>query len=145
MQLERFNVHGIWAPRFIAAARATVGDLLASNPFERPGADVAVLERLTTGAQVVADAGVTRSSSIEEQAGMLQRQVDGWARWWQMQGDSSAAYFNRAVNGQAGIRDGKRTSASVEQLTKARDIARGLIASYCERTGIRPPRGMETR
>ena len=145
VQLERFNVHGIWAPRIIAASRATVGDLLASNPFERPGADVAVLERLTTGAQVVADAGVTRSSSIEEQAGMLQRQVDGWARWWQMQGDSSAAYFNREVNEQAGIRDGKRSSASIEQLTKARDVARRLITSYCERTGIRPPRGMETR
>ena len=144
-QLARFNVPGIFTPRIIAASKATVSDLLAASPFERPGTDVVVLERLATGVQAVADAGITRSSSIEEQAGMLQRQIDTWARWWQMQGDSSAAYFNRAVNGEAGIRDGKRSSASVEQLTKARNIARGLIASYCERTGVKPPRGMEIR
>lgn len=143
VQLERYNVHGIWAPRILAATRATVGDLLDAKPFERPGADLTALERLTTGAQAVADAGITRSSSIEEQAGMLQNQLASWARWWQMQGDSPAAYFNRTVNGEAGIRDGKRPSASVEQLIKARDIARGLITSYCERTGIKPPRGME--
>jgi superfamily II DNA or RNA helicase len=143
LQLERFNVHGIWAPRIIAATRATVGDLLAASPFERPGADVAVLERLATGARVVADAGITRSSSIEDQAGMLQRQIDGWARWWQMQGDSPASYFNSTVNGRAGIGKGKRATASVEQLIRARDIARSLITAYCERTGIKPPRGME--
>lgn len=145
LQLERFKVPAIFTPRIIAASKATVSDLLAASPFERPGSDVTMLERLATGVQVVADAGVSRSSSIEEQAGMLQRQIDGWARWWQMQGDSSAAFFNRTVNDQAGIRDGKRPSASVEQLTKARDIARRLIMSYCERTGVKPPRGIGTR
>jgi len=144
VQLERFNVRGIFAPRIIAASRATVGDLLAARPFERPGGDVTVLERLATGAQAVSDAGVTRSSSIEEQAGMLQRQIDGWARWWQINGDGPASHFNNAVNGQAGIRKGGRPSASVEQLMRARDIARRQITAYCERTGIKPPRGMET-
>ena len=71
LQLERFNVHGIWAPRIIAATRATVGDLLDSRPFERPGADLAVLERLATGAQVVADAGITRTVSRAIRAGLL--------------------------------------------------------------------------
>lgn len=145
VQLERFNVRGILAPRIIAASRATVGDLLASRPFERPGSDTTVLERLANGAQAVADAGITRSSSIEEQAGMLQRQIDSWAGWWQIKGDSSAAVFNSTVNGQAGIRKGGRPSASVEQLMRARDNARGLIMAYCGRTGIKPPRGMETR
>lgn len=144
-QLERFNVHGIWAARIIAATRATVGDLLSARPFDRPGADLTALEQLATGVRAVADAGVTRSSSIEEQAGMLQRQVDGWAKWWQMNGDSPASHFNRTVNGEAGIRDGKRATASVEQLARARDIARMLINAYCERTDTKPPRGMGTR
>lgn len=144
-QLERFNVHGIWAARIIAATRATVGDLLNARPFDRPGADLTALEQLATGAQVVADAGITRSSSIEEQAGMLQRQIDNWAKWWQMKADSPASHFNRTVNGEAGIRDGKRPTADVEQLMRARDIARRLINAYCERTGTKPPRGMGTR
>jgi superfamily II DNA or RNA helicase len=145
VQLERFNVRGIFAPRIIAASRATVGDLLAARPFERPGTDTIVLERLTNGAQAVADAGVTRSSSIEEQAGMLQTQIDSWARWWHVNGDSPASYFNNTVNGRADIDKGGRPSASVEQLMRARAIARGLITDYCERTGKRPPRGMERR
>jgi uncharacterized protein YjiS (DUF1127 family) len=145
VQLERFNVRGIFAPRIIAASRATVGDLLASKPFEQPGRDVTVLERLTTGAQAVADAGITRSSTIEEQAGMLQKQLSAWGGWWQMNGDSPASHFNNAVNEAAGIRKGGRPSASVEQLMRARDIARKQIVAYCERTGIKPPRGMETR
>jgi superfamily II DNA or RNA helicase len=140
-QLERFIVPGIFTPRIIAASKATVSVRRAANPFSRPGSDVAVLERLATGVQAVQVAGVTRSSSIEDQALILQGQVDTWARWWQMQGDSPAAHFNRTVNEQAGIRDGKRAAASVEQLTKARDIARGIITSYCERTGVKPPRG----
>ena len=53
-ELERVSVKGILAPRFIAAARRTVGDLLASRPFDRPGGDMAVLERLTAGASAVA-------------------------------------------------------------------------------------------
>src|SRR6266536_2545069 len=145
VQLERFNVHGIWAPRIIAASRATVGDLLASKPFERPGRDVTVLERLATGAQAVADAGVTRSSSIEEQAEMLQKQLSSWGGWWQMNGDSPASHFNNAVNEAAGIPKGGRPSASVEQLMRARDAARKVITAYCERTNIKPPRGMESR
>jgi hypothetical protein len=104
-----------------------------------------VLERLATGAQAVADAGITRSSSIEEQAAMLQKQIDTWARWWQVNGDSPASHFNSTVNERAGIGKGKRPTASVEQLMRARDIARGLINAYCERTDIKPPRGMDTQ
>lgn len=144
-QLERFNVPAIFTPRIIAASRATVSDLLAANPFERPGADVTVLQRLATGVQAITDSGLTRSSSIEDQALMLQNQIDTWAGWWQKNGDSPASHFNYAINRQAEIPKGQRKTAGVEQLTKARDIARRLIVSYCERTGVKPPRGMDTR
>lgn len=144
-ELARLNVPGLFAARAIAAGRRTVGDLLASKPFERPGSDVVMLERLATGAQAVADAGVARSSTIEDQAGMLQRQIDAWAGWWQFNGNSPASHFNNAVNDAANIRKGGRKTASVEQLMRARDAARKFITAYCERTGIKPPRGMETR
>ena len=52
---------------------------------------------------------------------------------------------NNAVNDTANIRKGGRPTASVEQLMRARDAARKLITAYCERTGIKPPRGMETQ
>jgi hypothetical protein len=56
IELERANVAGIFAPRVIAATRRTVGDLLATRPFDRPGADVVVMERLANGAQAIAEA-----------------------------------------------------------------------------------------
>ncbi len=144
-ELERINVPGLFAARAIAAGRRTVGDLLASKPFERPGADAVVLERLATGAQAVAEAEATRSSTIEEQAAMLQTQIDGWARWWQKNGDTPVSHFNHAVNTAGEIRNGKRAAASVEQLLRARDFARSHITAHCNRTGVRPPRGLEAR
>jgi superfamily II DNA or RNA helicase len=145
IELERANVAGIYAPRVIAATRRTVGDLLASRPFDRPGADTAVMERLANGAQAVAEADIRRTSTIEERAAMLMDQLDKWARWWQVNGDSPASHFNRMVNEAADIRDGNRPSASVDKLLRARNYARGLISNHCRGSNVKPPRGLEAR
>jgi hypothetical protein len=145
VELEKANVKGIYAPRVIAASRRTVGDLLASRPFEQPKADAAVLERLATGAQAVAEARTQHSSTLEERAMMLQEQLKRWAGWWQMNGDSSAAHFNRTINQAADIPDGKRPSASVDKLLRARKAAREYLTAYCSRTGKIPPRGLDAQ
>lgn len=143
VELERANVPGIFAPRAIAAARRTIGELLAARPFEHPSADATALEQLATGTEAVAEAATSRSATVEEQAEMLQNQLDRWARWWQMKGDTPAAYFNRMVNSEAGIEDGDRPSASVERLLRAREIARNHIATYCQRANVNPPKGWD--
>lgn len=149
VELERANVAGIFAPRVIAATRRTVGELLASRPFDKPGADVAVMERLANGAHAVADAEVPevrRTSTIEERATMLMDQLDKWARWWQLNGNTPASHFNRTVNDASGIADGKRKTASVDKLTRARNYARGMINSYCRaHPDVKPPRGLDNR
>lgn len=147
VELERANVAGIYAPRVIAATRRTVGDLLAARPFDNPSADTVALERLATGAEAIVDAEVTtgRTPSIEARAQLLQDQLDRWARWWQVNGDSPASHFNRTVNEEAQIKDGARGRASVEKLLQARVIARRIIGAYCSRTGIKPPRGWSAK
>jgi superfamily II DNA or RNA helicase len=142
-ELERLNVKGIYAPRVIAASRRTVGELLAARPFERQQADAAVLEQLTSGSQAVANAEADRTRTIEEQAVMLQSQLSRMAGWWQYNGDTSPAIFNSAVNEAAGIKGGKRKTASVNQLLAARRFAREHISSYCARTGRKMPRNWD--
>lgn len=146
VRLERVNIAGILAGRFLTAARGTVGDLLASRPFDKPSGDAAVLERLTIAADAAPEAAAGeqatgRSATIEEQAEMLGDQLVTWARWWQINGDTPASHFNRMANQAGDITDGDRGSASVEQLRRARDAARKHISSYCNRTGTKPPRG----
>jgi hypothetical protein len=143
----RINVAGIFAARFVAAARRTVGDLLASQPFAQPGGDAVILEKLTTGVEAVAEAEAeaSRSSTIEGQAAMLMNQLDRWAGWWQYNGDSPVGVFNQMINQAGGIARGGRKSASVPQLRRAWDAARGHIGNYCARTGVKPPRGMGAR
>ncbi|MGH3403950.1 MAG: DEAD/DEAH box helicase [Streptosporangiaceae bacterium] len=142
-ELERLNVKGIYAPRMIAASRRTVGELLAARPFEQQQADAAVLERLTTGSQAVAEAEADQSRTIEQKAAMLQDQLKKMAGWWQINGDSSAAIFNGTVNQAAGIPAGKRGSASVSKLLAARRHAKEHIAAYCGRTGRKMPRNLD--
>ena len=153
-ELERVSVKGILAPRFIAAARRTVGDLLASRPFDRPGGDMAVLERLTAGASAVArdraagqdgaEANGGRGT-VEAQAAMLAARIDRLARWWQVNADTPGAYFNREVNQEAGIPDGGRPTASVVKLRLALEIARRKVAAFCDRAKVRLPRGWEDK
>lgn len=145
VELERANVQGIFAARIIAATRRTVGDLLASRPFESLSPDAAALEQLSTGAVAVAEAEANRTGSIEAQASMLAAQIDRLARWWQINGDTPAAYFNREINQAAGITGGKRSTASVEKLKRARDAAREKVSAYCRQTGVKPPRSWEDR
>ena len=142
-ELERLNVKGIYAPRVIAASRRTVGELLAARPFERQQPDATVLERLTTGSQAVASAEANHIRTIEEQADMLQSQLKKMAGWWQYNGDTSPAIFNSIVNEAAGIRGGKRKTASVAQLLAARRAAREHISAYCGRTSTRMPRNWD--
>lgn len=139
-ELEKVNVKGIYAARFIAASRRTVGELLASKPFERQQPDAAVLERLATGAQAVAHAEVVRTKSVEQQATMLQAQLAHLVGWWKFHGDTSPAIFNGSINEQAGIRSGGRPTASVRQLQTAVRIARENISTYCARTGKQMPK-----
>jgi superfamily II DNA or RNA helicase len=145
VELERANVSGIFAARIIAATRRTVGDLLASRPFDRLSPDAAALEQLSTGAVAVAEAEANRTGSIEAQASMLAAQIDRLARWWQVNGDTPASYFNREINQAAGITDGRRSTASVEKLKRARDAARAKVSAYCRQTGVKPPRSWEDR
>ena len=142
-ELERLNVKGIYAPRVIAASRRTVGELLAAKPFERQQPDAAVLERLTVGSQAVATSEATRTRSVEQQATMLQAQLSNLAGWWKFNGDSTPAIFNSAVNKEAGIKDGKRSTASVSQLQAALRFGREYIANYCARTGHQRPKNWE--
>jgi hypothetical protein len=142
-ELERLNVKGIYAPRVIAASRRTVGELLAARPFERQQPDAAVLERLTTGSQAVAQAEADRSRTIEDQAEMLQSLLSKMAGWWQINGDSSAAVFNSALNKAANIKGGKRNAASVSQLRAAHRYARQQIRIYCAKTGRKMPRNFD--
>jgi hypothetical protein len=143
VELERANVSGIFAPRIIAATRRTVGDLLASRPFDRLSPDAAALEQLSSGA--VAEAEANRTGSIEAKAEMLAAQIDRLARWWQINGDTPASYFNREINQAAGITDGRRSTASVDKLKRARDAAREKASAYCRQTGVKPPRNWEDR
>ena len=145
VELERANVQGIYAARIIAATRRTVGDLLASRPFDHLTPDAAALERLSTGAVAVAQEEASRTGSIEAQAAMLAAQIDRLARWWQINGDTPASHFNREVNQAAVVTDGKRSTASVEKLRRARDAAREKVSAYCRQTGVKPPRSWEDR
>lgn len=145
VELERANVKPIYAARIIAATRRTVGDLLASRPFDRLSPDAEALERLSTGTVAVAQAEVSRTGSIEAQASMLAAQIDQLARWWHMNGDTPGSYFNREVNQAGGIRDGKRATASVEQLRRTRDAAREKVSAFCKRTGATLPRNWEDK
>ena len=144
-ELERANIPAIYAPRVIAASRRTVASLQASHPFDRPGADTAALDRLVSGLEAVnrTEHAAERSAppaSIEEQAEILRSQLDKMARWWHVKGQSPASYFNRDVNAAAGISDGQRDTASVDQLQLAVSHARKLIERFCEQNEIRPPR-----
>jgi hypothetical protein len=76
---------------------------------------------------------------------MLAAQIDRLARWWHINGDTPAAYFNREVNQAGGIKDGKRPTASVEELRQARDAAREKVAVFCKRAGIKLPRDWEDK
>jgi hypothetical protein len=145
-ELERLNVPGIYSPRTIAATRRTVGDLLASRPFDQPNADTAVLQQLATGAEAMVEAEspqqtTSKPTTIEQQAEMLSAQLKQWAKWWQMKGDTPASNFQCLVNDWGGIPNGERGSASVQQLQRARDAARRHITNYCDRTGTKPPKG----
>jgi superfamily II DNA or RNA helicase len=148
VELERRGVPGIYSPRTIVAAR-TVGDLLAAaRPFDPPSGDATALQKLADdhGAPVAAGASAeSRPSTIEQQAQMLSDQLAQWAKWWQMKGDTPAARFQCWINDWGGIANGKRDSASVEQLRRARDAARRHISNYCDRTGTKPPKGWGQR
>lgn len=139
-QLEQVNLKGIYAARFIAASRRTVGDLLASKPFAHQQPDAAVLERLSAGAQAVEHAEVVRTKSVEQQAAMLQSQLAYLSGWWKFNGDTSPAIFNGNVNDQAGIKTGGRPTASVRQLQTAVRVARETISTHCAKTGKPMPK-----
>jgi hypothetical protein len=76
---------------------------------------------------------------------MLAAQIDQLVRWWHMNGDTPGSYFNREVNQAGGIRDGKRATASVEQLRRTRDAAREKVSAFCKRTGATLPRNWEDK
>ena len=144
-ELERANIPGLYAPRVIAASRRTVASLQESHPFDRPSADAAALDRLVAGLKAVnqpqhAAEDTGHTASIEEQAEILRSQLNRLAKWWQVNGSSPASYFNRDINDAAGIDDGQRGSASVDQLQSAVTYARERIERHCEQNEIRPPR-----
>ena len=144
-ELERANIPGLYAPRVIAASRRTVASLQESHPFDRPSADVAALDHLVAGLKAInrterAAERATPSASIEEQAEILRSQLDKMARWWHVKGESPASHFNREVNAAAGIDDGQRDTASVDQLQSSVAYAREHIERHCEQNEIRPPR-----
>jgi superfamily II DNA or RNA helicase len=138
LELERALVPGIYAPRVIAATRRTVGDALRERPFEQPATS---LERLfDPGPRAERPSERRPPATIEEQAKILATQVDRMAGWCHAKNVMPAPHFNRTVNQAGGIEDGRRGSASIAQLLRARGAGREIIAAYLRRTDTQPPR-----
>jgi superfamily II DNA or RNA helicase len=141
-ELEKVNISAVYAPRLVAAARRTIGNLIDSSPFDAPSADAEALGRISgkqpTPASV--EPVVLRRGSIEQQATMLQRRCDQRSRWWAVHGDEPASHFNRLANQAGGIRDGGRAGAAPEQLARALAWMEDTIRDYCKRTSSSLPK-----
>jgi hypothetical protein len=141
-ELEKVNISPVYAPRLIAAARRTIGDLIDGSPFDIPSADAAALGHLAgrTPAPASVEPVVLRPGSIEQQAVMLQRRCDQRSRWWAVHGDTPAANFNRSANQAGGIDDGARPRAAPEQLSRVLGWMEDAIRDYCRRTSASLPK-----
>jgi superfamily II DNA or RNA helicase len=113
------NIPEVYRPRAVAAAQRTIGDLLRRRPFDFGAAGPVHGKEQTT-----------HEATVEQQAAMLQEQLHKQGRWWAVNGNTPVSHFNREVNQAAGIGDGRRGSASVDQLEKALRFAKQKIADY---------------
>lgn len=120
--LAEANIPEVYRPRVIASVQRTIGDLLHRRPFDFGGS-----EQTTTTPR--------REVTVEEEASMLQEQLHAKGRWWAHNGNTPVSHFNHQVNQAAGIADGKRASASVEQLLKALNFATKMIDDYVKGKG----------
>jgi superfamily II DNA or RNA helicase len=147
-ELENVGLPAAFAPRFLAASRRTVGDLLAERPFDRLVGDAAVLEALTKGQEAIHNAephngGPVRSDISEEtRAQRYQDQLTTLSGWWAKKGDPSVPVkqFQTDINKASGIASGGRSSASVAQLKKAVDYAKERVFAHARKTGQTFPR-----
>lgn len=145
-ELEKVNISAVYAPRLVAAARRTIGDLIDSSPFDAPSADAEALGRIAGKPPTVASTPasvetiVLNPGSIEQQAVMLQRRCDQRSRWWAVHGDEPVAHFNRLANKAGGIRDGDRPAAAPEQLARTLDWMENTIRDYCKRNSSSLPK-----
>ena len=121
--LAAANIPEVLRARVAAATQRTIGELLRRRPFD-------------FGAEPLHDEQTVSEPTIEQQAGMLQADLHKLGRWWAVNGDTPISHFNHLVNESAGIRDGKRGSASIEQLEKARRFAKQHIREYRNNRGI---------
>src|SRR5215471_6459025 len=141
-ELERVNVSAILAPRMIAAARRTIGDLIDARPFDPPSADEEVLRRVAGEVPSVEGGKATASASMEKQASMIETQLAKLGRWWAVNGDPEVpvSHFNRMINQAGGIDDGARARATIEQLQSSLAEAKRIIREHCERFQANPPK-----
>ena len=120
--LAAANIPEVFRPRTVAVFQRTIGSLLERRPFEmQQSGQVAIAEPM--------------AATIEQEAAMLQAQLDKLGRWWHVNGNTPVGHFNNEVNQAAGIGNGKRGSASVEQLTRAMGYARKRIDDYVKGSG----------
>lgn len=128
------------APRMILAVTEGLKTRREEQPFDPLRPDEASLANSLAGDSTPGDTPRTEPLSIEQIASALQGELKHLAGWWAHNGDSEVANFNADVNRAGGIGKGKRPSASVEQLQKAVDYARQVVARRCRDAGKSRPR-----
>lgn len=147
-QLQTVGIKESYAPRIIAASRRAIRDEYDTSPFDRPGADTAVLEQLTRGRESLdrTEPSQTELLTIERQAEHFRQRIKRWVGWWAKFGDTQAfpiVMLQSCINDYAGIQSGGRESASIEQLSSGMKFVRDVIKEYCARTGRKAPRDIE--
>lgn len=120
--LIQANIPEVFRPRVVGAMQRTIGDLLRRRPFD-------------FGAPTSTAQEPTSTATVEQQAKMLQADLSRLGGWWAKNGNTPVSYFVHDVNQAAGISDGKRGSASIDKLERARKIAKQKIDDFVKGRG----------
>jgi superfamily II DNA or RNA helicase len=117
--LVQANVPEVFHPRIIISGQRTIRDLLQARPFDT----------VDPSTEPEAAGAVTATATIEEEATMLMTQLNQLDRRWAVlaRGDTSLTpiqQYVHMVNDAGGIPNGKRSSASVQQLKRSLEFAK---------------------
>jgi superfamily II DNA or RNA helicase len=116
--LEQANIPEVYRPRATGAYQRTIRELLRDRPFDFGGHEPGQRAK------------PQRTVTLEGQARMLQEQLQKKGGWWAINGNTPVDHFNHLINDHAGIVNGQRGNASIEQLERALAFATETIDAY---------------
>jgi superfamily II DNA or RNA helicase len=146
--LEGFGLRPADSPRFILAARQVAEDRRQTQPFDPLSPVEASLEFVgeTSQPRPRVDPARHRPLTHEEQAERYRSLLTRMSGWWSHYvKDYSVQFFNADVNRHAGIQNGDRDHAAVEQLDRAVRYASQRIDQYCDTHHLPRPFFTEAR